>query len=194
QSGAWMGLGIMQMPQREAMEQRTVSAAQEAFGTSSLAELRKLPAEELHAKLRGQGMIVDGKIITEDLSITFAEGRQNKVDVLVGSNEDEGSFAAGPPTTAEAWRNGAAQRWGAQAELGLAAYPATTDAEAQAQAPQPFTDTLSWHMRLFARDQAKIGQQSWHYFFTHDPLYDPDQRDLGAAHTGEIPYVFDNLC
>src|SRR5690606_179574 len=121
------------------------------------------------------------------------EGRQNKVDVLVGSNEDEGSFAAGPPTTAEAWRNGAAQRWGDQAELGLAAYPAATDAEAQAQASRPFSDTLAWHMRLFAEQQAKIGEQSWHYYFTHDPPYDDDRRDLGAAHTGEIPYVFDNL-
>ena len=32
------------------------------------------------------------------------------------------------------------------------------------------------------------------YFFTHDPLYDPDRPNLGAAHTGEIPYTFDNLC
>jgi para-nitrobenzyl esterase len=193
QSGGWMGLGIMLMPQREAMEQATMKAAEQAFGTTSIAELRKLPAEEVHAKLRGQGMIVDGAIITEDLSKTFAEGRQNPVDVLVGSNEDEGSFAAGPPQTAESWRNGAAQRWGEQAELGLAAYPAATDAEAQAQAPRPFSDTLAWHMRLFADQHARTGRQTWHYYFTHDPPYDEGQRDLGAAHTAEIPYVFANL-
>lgn len=224
QSGAWMGLGIGTMTPNHvpgatlpppsatpapgpggpggpggfgnmppSAELRGLANARQ-IGAETLAELRALPAEEVQQKLRGHGMIIDGKIITEDLSITFAEGRQNPVDVLVGSNEDEGSFAAGPPTTAEAWRNGAAQRWGAHAELGLAAYPASTDADAQAQAVQPFTDTLSWHMRLFAKEQAKIGQASWHYFFTHDPLYDPDQRDLGAAHTGEIPYVFDNLC
>lgn len=193
QSGAWMGLGIGLMPTREAMERRTLEAAQKEFGTTSIAALRAIPAADIHAKLRGQGMIVDGAIITEDLSKVFAEGRQNKVDVISGSNEDEGSFAAGPPTTAEAWRSSAAQRWGAQAELGLAAYPAATDAEAQAQAPRPFSDTLAWHMRLFAGQQAKIGEQSWHYYFTHDPPYDEGRRDLGAAHTGEIPYVFDNL-
>jgi len=223
QSGAWMGLGIGTMTPNHvpgatlpppsatpapapgpggpggfgnmppSAELRGLANARQ-IGAETLAELRALPAEEVQQKLRGHGMIIDGKIITEDLSITFAEGRQNPVDVLVGSNEDEGSFAAGPPTTAEAWRNGAGQRWGEHAELGLAAYPASTDAEAQAQAPQPFSDTLSWHMRLFAKEQAKIGQESWHYYFTHDPLYDPDQRDLGAAHTGEIPYVFDNLC
>ena len=221
QSGAWMGLGIGTMTpnhvegatlpppppagtpaptpgpggfgnQPPSAELRGLANARQ-IGAETLAELRALPAADVQQKLRGHGMIIDGKIITEDLSITFAEGRQNKVDVLVGSNADEGSFAAGPPTTAEAWRNSAPQRWGDNAELGLAAYPATTDAEAQAQASQPFTDTLSWHMRLFAEQQAKIGQDSWHYFFTHDPLYDEGQRNLGSAHTGEIPYVFDNL-
>src|SRR5690606_24578975 len=78
QSGAWMGLGIGLMPTREAMEQRTLEAAQKEFGATSIAALRALPAADVHAKLRGQGMIVDGKIITEDLSKTFAEGRQNK--------------------------------------------------------------------------------------------------------------------
>ena len=221
QSGAGMGLGIGTMipnhvpgatlpppaatrapapapgpggfgPQPPSAELRGLANARQ-IGAETLAALRALPASEVQSKLRGHGMIIDGKIITEDLSITFAEGRQNPVDVLVGSNQDEGSFAAGPPATAESWRAGAAQRWGAQADLGLAAYPATTDTEAQAQAPQPFTDTLAWHMRLFAEQQAKIGEDSWLYFFTHDPLYDEGRPNLGAAHTGEIPYVFDNL-
>lgn len=220
QSGGWMGLGIATMTPNHvpgatlpdtpppapapggpggfgnmppSAELRGLANARQ-IGAPTLAELRALPAEEVQQKLRGHGMIIDGKIITEDLSITFENGRQNPVDVLVGSNEDEGSFAGGPPTTAEAWRNGAAQRWGEFAELGLAAYPAATDEEAQAQAPQPFSDTLAWHMRLFAEQQAKIGKGSWLYFFTHDPLYDEGRPDLGAAHTGEIPYVFNNLC
>ena len=227
QSGAWMGLGIATMTpnhvpgatlpppsatpapapgpggpggfgnQPPSAELRGLANARQ-IGAETLAKLRALPAEEVQQKLRGHGMIIDGKIITEDLSVTFAEGRQNPVDVLVGSNEDEGSFTAamgggGPPMTVEQWQKTAPMRWGEQAELGLAAYPAKTDAEAQAMASQPFSDTLAWHMRLFADSQAKAGQNAWHYFFTHDPLYDPDKPDLGAAHTGEIPYVFDNL-
>lgn len=195
QSGAWMGLGIGLMPTRESMEQRTLEAAQKEFGTTSIAALRALPATDVHAKLRGQGMIVDGKIITEDLSKTFAKGRQNKVDVISGSNSDEGSFTRGfgPPTTLESWNGGAAQRWGEHVALGQAAYPATTDAEAAAVASMPFSDTLAWHMRLFADKQARIGENSWHYFFTHEPLYDEGRADLGAGHTAEIPYAFDNL-
>jgi para-nitrobenzyl esterase len=53
---------------------------------------------------------------------------------------------------------------------------------------------MSWLMRQYAEWQGAIGQQSYHYWFRHDPPYDADRGDLGAAHTGEIPYVFDNLC
>jgi para-nitrobenzyl esterase len=195
QSGGWMGLGIGLMPTREDMEKRTLDAAQKEFGTTSIAALRAIPAVDVHAKLRGQGMIVDGKIITEDLSKTFAEGRQNKVDVISGSNSDEGSFTRGfgTPTTLESWNGGAAQRWGDHVALGQAAYPASTDAEAATVASMPFSDTLAWHMRLFADKQAAIGQRSWHYFFTHEPPYDEGRADLGAGHTAEIPYAFDNL-
>lgn len=193
ESGAWMGLGIGLMPKREDMEKRTLDQAQRLFSTTSLADLRRLPAEEA-AKLRGQGMIVDGAIITEDLSKTFQEGRQNPVDVLSGSNGNEGSFTAlGPPTTLEAWNRGEAQRWGDLATLGRAAYPVTTDAEAAAANPMPFSDTLAWHMRLFADQQAKIGRSSYHYWFTHAPPYDEGRPNLKDGHTAEIPYVFDNL-
>lgn len=196
QSGAWMGLGIAQMVSRANAEQAALRQTQEQFGTTALAELRALPATEIHTKIRGAGMIVDGHIIPEDVSIAVANGRQNPWDVLAGSNEDEGSFTStfGPPPTLASWTTGEAQRWGAHVELGRAAYPAATDAEVAMQAVRPFSDAMSWHMRQFADGQARIGRQSYLYFFTHDPLYDADKPDLGAAHTGEIPYVFDNLC
>ena len=194
ESGGWMGLGIATMMPKERAEAMGKQMA-EAAGAPTLAELRAMPAADVHAKIRGQGMVVDGWIIPEDLSITFAQGRQNKVDVIAGSNGDEGSFtsAFGPPPTLESWNNGAAMRWDEHVDLGNAAYPASTDEEAAAQAPMPFSDTLAWHMRLFADRQAAIGQDAWHYWFTHEPPYDDDRADLGSAHTAEIPYVFDNL-
>ncbi len=196
QSGNWMGLNIGQMVAREAAQQRSLGAAEENLGTTSLAELRALPPEEIHANIPGQGMIIDGWIIPEDLSVTFAEGRQLPVDVLTGSNEDEGSFTAifGPPATLESWQQGEGMRWGAAVELGRAAYPVTSDEEARVTATQPFGDNMSWLHRQFAEYQAEIGQNAYHYWFRHDPPYDPDRGNLGAAHTGEIPYVFDNLC
>ncbi|WP_169053465.1 carboxylesterase/lipase family protein [Alteraurantiacibacter aquimixticola] len=196
QSGNWMGLNIAPMTPRETAQQRTLDAAQENFGTTSLAELRAIPATEIHAKLPGQGMIIDGHIIPEDLSVAFANGRQLRVDVLNGSNEDEGSFTAafGPPPTLASWQQGEAFRWGNLVEQGRAAYPVSTDEEAVATSTMPFGDNMSWLHRQFAEYQAEIGKSAYHYWFRHDPPYDADRANLGAAHTGEIPYVFDNLC
>ncbi|OJW73843.1 MAG: hypothetical protein BGO57_04330 [Sphingomonadales bacterium 63-6] len=194
ESGAWMGLGIAKMGTREASEARTLEAA-EKLGAKSLAELRALPAKDVFNGIRGQGMIVDGWIIPQDVSITIAEGKQNPVDILAGSNAEEGSFTAGfgPPVTKESWAAGAQQRWGDLAETGMAAYPTATDADAATASTLPFSDAMAWHMRLLAESQAAIGKNAWHYWFTHRPLYDEGQKDLGAGHTAEIPYVFNNL-
>ena len=194
ESGQWMGLGIAKMMPREAAEAQTVKAAG-TLGKTTLAELRAMPAQEAFAKLPRTGMIVDGWIVPEDLSVTFAQGRQNKVDVLVGSNGEEGSFTAnfGPPMTAARWKETAPQRWGSLAEQGLATYPAMTDAEAKGVASVPFSDTLAWDMRFYAAAQAKAGNNAWLYHFTHRPPYDPGKPNLGAAHTAEIPYVFNDL-
>ncbi len=54
----------------------------------TLAELRALPAEQALASGFGRP-IIDGYVIPEDQSITFASGRQNPVDVIVGFNKDE---------------------------------------------------------------------------------------------------------
>ena len=194
ESGAWMGLAPTKMMLREVAETQTLEAAKK-IGATTLAQLRAMPASEISTKLRGQGLIVDGWVIPEDLSVTFAKGRQNPVDVLVGSNADEGSFGAsfGPPVTLASWQNGAPQRWKDLAQAGLAVYPATTDAEAKQVATMPFTDGLGWLMRLFADSQARIGRKAWFYHFNHVPPYAPGTTNLGASHTSELPYVFDNL-
>jgi para-nitrobenzyl esterase len=136
-------------------------------------------------------MIADGWIIPEDLSITFAEGRQNQVDVLVGSNKDEGTFAG--TTTAEQWTGRVRARWGDRAGDYLKLYPAGSDAEATASSRLAFRDEMAWHMRLYADRQARLGKRAYWYFFTHEPPVAPGGRDLKATHTVEIPYVFNNL-
>jgi para-nitrobenzyl esterase len=60
-----------------------------------LAELRARSTGEVAKTLRGSGMIIDGWIVPEDLSITFADGRQNAVDVIAGSNKDEHTSLGG---------------------------------------------------------------------------------------------------
>jgi para-nitrobenzyl esterase len=194
ESGTWMGLNLAPMRTRDAAERETVKAAS-TLGAATLAALRALPAQEAADKLPKQGMIIDGWIIPEDLSSTFATHRQNAVDVLVGSNQDEGSFASGfgPSMTAERWRTSAAQRWGTLAELGLQAYPAADDAAAAFNNTRMFADNLEWISRLYAVSQRRLGKHAYVYHFVHAPPRAAGARDLGVCHTCELPYVFDNL-
>jgi para-nitrobenzyl esterase len=114
QSGAWMGLGMGPMITRAQAERAQVpgqgrggrgggDSAQPAAPPAPpaplppLAELRARSTEEITKTLRGSGMIIDGWIVPEDLSITFANGKQNPVDVIAGSNKDEHSSLGGNP-------------------------------------------------------------------------------------------------
>jgi len=193
QSGAWAGLTAAKMSTREANEQRSVTAL-EALGVHSLAELQALPAEKL-ATVRNQGIIIDGWIVPEDLSKTFAEGRQNKVDVLLGSNSNEGgSFGGfGPPTTLATWQGGAVQRWGDLGQIGLMAYPTANDDEAKVAATRPFTDGIAWFMHLYADTQAKAGKSAYLYQFARTPASAPGKPNGGASHAADLAYVFGNL-
>jgi para-nitrobenzyl esterase len=193
ESGAWMGLQMAPMRSRPSAEQPTPGRGGEpAPPLPSLADLRAKSTDEITALLRGAGMIIDGWMVPEDLSITFAQGRQNAVDVLVGANKDEGSFSAAPVTVAQ-WTARVKQRWGDRADQYLALYPAGSDEEATASSQRQFADEMFWHMRLFAIDQAKRGKKAWLYYFTHEPPTAPGTRNLHATHTAEIPYVFNNL-
>ena len=107
QSGAWMGLFMGPMTTRaQAERQQLPGPGRGGRGRGNdagepaappppppalppLAELRARSTEDVVKTLRGSGMIIDGWIVPEDLSITFANSRQNAVDVIAGSNKDE---------------------------------------------------------------------------------------------------------
>jgi len=191
ESGAWMGLAVAPMRTRQQAEQPVGRRGGPAPPLLPLGELRARSADEIARTLFGAGMIVDGWIIPEDQSLTFARKRQQPVDVLVGSNKDEGTFAGN--TSAAAWTSRAQQRWGDLAVDFLKLYPGGSDEEATRSSQTAFRDELAWHMRLYASLQAKRGNRAYWYFFTHEPPYAPNARHLKATHATEIPYVFDNL-
>jgi para-nitrobenzyl esterase len=191
ESGAWMGLSMAPMRPLASAEAPTGRAAS-PLAALPLAELRAKSTDDISKGLRGAGMIADGWVIPEDLSLTFAAGRQNSVDVLVGSNKDEGSFVLRGPT-AEQWTSRVRARWGDLADAYLKLYPAGTDDEAARSSETAFRDEMAWHMRLYAQAQARLGKQAYLYYFTHEPPTEPGKPNLRATHTAEIPYVFNNL-
>ncbi|HEX6998113.1 MAG TPA: carboxylesterase family protein [Gammaproteobacteria bacterium] len=192
QSGAWMGLGPAPAMRTRASAEEAGRTAAAAVGAETAAELRALGADDVAQKLRGAGMIVDGWVIPEDPSAVFAAGRQNAVDVLVGSNRDEASFLPGG-TTAAQLEEQARARWGDLAEEFLALYPHATDAEAARSAAQSFSDGAFWHMRLYADYQVQRGRRAWLYYFTQNPPAPDGQPPFPAAHAAEVPYVFANI-
>jgi para-nitrobenzyl esterase len=165
------------------------------LGAKSLADLRAVSAEQLQKDGRGTRPMVDGWYVKEDLSATFAQGRQKEVDVLVGSNKDEGTFAffGLGRGNAQAYVSQSRDRFGDLSDTYLKLYPAgASDDDAHAAERTAFRDELSWQMRTWATLQAKRSGKSstYVYYFTHEPPVAAGQPNRGASHTSEIPYVF----
>jgi para-nitrobenzyl esterase len=190
ESGWWSGLGIAQMAPRERQEQATVAAAEKA-GAKSLADMRAMPAEEVMKAFHNQGGTVDGYYVPEDLNKTFAEGKQNAVDVLTGSNGTE--LNLGPPATMATLKTSLTRTFRDLAPQAETVYSASTDAEAAKAGALPGADMMAWGQRQFADAQAKLGKQAWLYHFTFHPPGPPNNPDPGPTHASEIAYVFGNL-
>ncbi|HJR69718.1 MAG TPA: carboxylesterase family protein [Gammaproteobacteria bacterium] len=192
QSGSWMGLGPSPAMTTRARAEETGKRLADEAGVTTALDLRAMSTADVTAKFRSAGMIVDGWIIPEDPSDVFAAGRQNPVDVLVGSNKDDLSFAP-QNATPEQFEQGARRRWGDLADQFLALYPHTTDEEASKSQADSANDGAFWHMRLFADQQKKQGRQAWLFYFAQNPPGPAGQPPFPAAHASEIPYAFNNL-
>ena len=201
QSGGWMGLTMARMRTIE-QAQGAGAKALEAAGVKSIAELRAKPFAELPS-LQGvqAGLVIDGYIFPEDLSITFANGKQNEVDLLAGSNKDENTFGGGgrggrggdaAASPAEAYIGRAKAQYGDLADMYLKLYPATNEAEIAAMTAQVYNDEVNWNMRNSAALQAKKGKKGYAYFFTRVPLRNGQPQPNGATHTAEISYAFNH--
>ena len=167
-----------------------MKAAKES-GVETAAQLRAMSTADVTAKFRGAGMIVDGWVIPQDPSAVFASGRQNKVDVLVGSNKEESFFTA--QVTPEQFEAQARMRYGDLADEYLKLYPHATAAEAAQSTAETFSDGVIWHMRLYADYQAKQGDRAYLFYFAQNPPAPAGQPPLPATHASEVPYVFNNL-
>jgi para-nitrobenzyl esterase len=199
ESGGWMGLTMGRMTSGE-VAQGNGAKAVEALGVKTIAELRAKPLNELTG-LPGGGLIIDGYLIPEDISLTFMNGRQNAVDVLTGSNKDEANFGVcpgaggrggGPALTADAFKASAQRKFGDAADEYVKLYAVTSDAEAQPAAHMACADEINWNMRQWAVAQAKQGKKAYTYFFTHIPTLNGGPSPQGATHTAEISYAWNN--
>lgn len=195
QSGSNLGKGV----QLSDAEKNGVKFA-ESLGAHSIADLRKLSAEQiLKASRAPMSLIVDGWVLPQDVYSMFAEGKQNDVPVIVGT---VGSDAPGPapgPARAADVPAYAQKTFGDLADQYLKVFPADTDDQATKSALAFRTNRAEANARMLARLQLKTGKsKAYWYIFTHlSPFPEGLEwggrpaREWGAYHGSEIVYVFD---
>lgn len=172
-----------------------------ATAPASLATLRAMPAKRLlEAAAKAQDLdlepAVDGWFLREQPAAVFAEGRQARIPVLLGSNENEASIFASalvggrsyrPKTVAE-YRAWLSRRFGGLADQVFAAYPAHDNDEVLAAFNTMDTDfDFGFGARLMAEESARIGQRVFLYHFTYTGR--KEFAALGAFHSEESMFL-----
>jgi len=173
-------------------EQQGITIAEKVHA-ASIADLRKMPAEEV-MKLPGRFTpIVDGYVLPESVAQIFAEGKQNNVPVITGWNADE-SFVAGFKKK-DAYIQQIKDQYGAKADEYLKYFPASTDEEAAQSQVRMSRDQIfaasgfKWSVVQSEQGKAPI----YVYNFNRKLPATPDFVRYGAFHTGEVAYVMDDL-
>ncbi len=167
----------------------------QSFHVNSVAELRKIPADELLKKpLASRGPIVDGYVLPQSIANIFAAGKQNEVGLLTGWNENDGVIF-GKMKNAEDFKKQAEQLYGTDAARFLQLYPADSDEEAAASQAAVSRDMIFGIQNYtFANLQADHSRyQTYLYRFARRLPARGDYVKYGAFHTGEVAYAYDNL-
>lgn len=186
---------LVNQPSAESMGEKFAKAALEGQ-KPTLANLRAMPAGELLAaaeanRFSTQG-IVDGWVFPDQIYDIMAQGKQNKVPVIVGFNSDEGTTLGATqrvPQEKDKYIAFVKKTYGGFADEYLKMYPAD---DLVKSALDGFRDAfVTWSMQTWAMMTANVNQPAWLYYFSHHPA-GPMQDKLGAYHAAEIQYVFDN--
>lgn len=183
-------------PDQPSAESRGVKFAAH-LGQTSLPQLRALTAAEVLAGLQSfqvQGFAqpnVDGYVYPDHIANLFAAGKFNKVDLIVGSNADEGTNLMPPPKDAESVAAVLDQSYGGFAGPLKATYDYDDDYAGAYYGI--FRDMIfTWNMREWVRHASQHKDNNTYlYYFTYVPPAPMDGK-LGAYHAAEIRYVFDN--
>jgi para-nitrobenzyl esterase len=178
--------------------ERSGSKFAAAMGVDSVRALRAKSAEDV-LKAASQTAFprsVDGWLFPEDVTTIFANGRQNDVPLIAGSNADEGTALSPWPAnnTAADFKAQSRRIFGERTEQFLKFYPAGSDVEARASHYASYRDfSFGWQMRTWVRMASKTGKASAYLYYFTRVTPGPASGTLGAYHASEIPYVFHNL-
>jgi para-nitrobenzyl esterase len=170
-------------------------------GPGSLAALRALPAEKLLLTAARDDRVdlepvVDGWFFPQQPATAFANGKQAKIPVIVGSNNDEVSIFASPivggrsnrPKTVEEYRHWLRREFGSLADEVFVQYPAHSDKDVPDVFRAMDTDfDFGFGARLLATEMAQIDQPAYLYHFTY--IGAGEFAPLGAFHSEESMFL-----
>jgi len=166
-------------------------------GEDAVARLRAVPDTELMAKAErggpGLGINVDGWVLTEPAAKVYAQGREQKVALLIGNDSQEMQ----PRDATRDIRELISERYGPLADRALAAYGVNGANEPQ---PDPENGTV---LLQFTTDNlfrcGTVQELIWHTA-AGNPAYEYQfsrtvhgKEALGAPHASEIPFIFGTL-
>ena len=142
------------------------------------------------------GVVVDGWVLPDPPTKIFAEGRQQKVPLLIGSNSQEMQGARGATSPADLPQL-VSQRYGPLADRALALYGLKGASEPPPD-PQYGNVMTQWTTDTSFRC-GTVQELVWHTTAGH-PGYQYEfsrtvhgQEAQGAPHAAEIPFVFGTL-
>lgn len=170
---------------------------------SSLAELRAMSAADL-LKVSGQTTfrpIIDGYILPTSPYSIFFRGEENRVDLIAGSNGDEGTLLGGRfPGQASVFVEQAQGKYGDQVDAFLKVFPANSDAQSRDSNYTLWRDQVAVQARIATSQMTSFGKvKAFRYYFSHKPpiprgmFREQATHELGAFHSAELEYVFHNL-
>jgi len=161
---------------------------------NSIEDLRKISAFEILQSNQGLSYpIEDGYVLPSSIADIYANGKQNDVALMLGWNFDD--RVSGPPVKADVYKHQIQKQYGENADKLLQYYPATNDSLA-AISQNYLSRDATFAVQGFALAKAQLHRGKSKVFVYNFnrvlPAYS-DATNFGAFHTGEVPYVFNNL-
>jgi para-nitrobenzyl esterase len=167
-----------------------------SLGAKSLAELRAISADRLLEGAKYVGMNVDGWFLPEAPGAIYAQGKQNKVQILLGSNSDEAQHMIRSALPSSEYLQHVHQEYGSRAAEFLNLYPAESEFMSKASQQHRMSDQTALGEVNMAKEVSRSGVGVYLYYFTHldSGEYNGEPATLGlrlgADHGAELPYVF----
>lgn len=167
-----------------------------ALGKKSIAELRAMSPEEVTAINNWFWPICDGKVIVGNQYELYENGQYNDVNILIGSNSDEGGMFVRPASVAD-YEEQLKRAYGDFADEILKVYPAKDEKETYFALADIFSATgFTWPTYAWAHVQGSVSDKNIFVYYFDQPIeapWLPADMVRGAPHGADVAYIFGEL-